>query len=110
MQPKVNQIMTTATKPITSPVELISVETNGHFGYPGLARAMFDDAIYGPRILRRVRRLYIEHPEGFTESCHDWYFGYLVCAYTQAHYGIKNLPHFTSVTRELFALCLERSF
>ncbi|MBE4726367.1 hypothetical protein [Leuconostoc citreum] len=79
---------------------------HGQISYPGLANLIFTDAIYGPRILRRVNRLLIDHPDGLSESGHDWYFGYLVCAYTQTHYGIKNLPHFTAVTKELFALCL----
>ncbi|MDV7740348.1 hypothetical protein GA715_09390 [Leuconostoc mesenteroides] len=62
--------------------------------------------IFGPRILKRLQRLFVDHPDGLSESGHDWYFGYLVCAYTQTHFGIKNLLNYPSVTKELFSLCL----
>ncbi len=85
---------------------LVILESNGQLTYPGLAQAIFDDAIFGPRILKRLQRLFVEHPDGLSESGHDWYFGYLVCAYTQTHFGIKNLLNYPSVTKALFSLCL----
>ena len=86
--------------------ELVILESNDQYIYPGLAQAIFDDTIFGPRILKRLQRLFIDHPEGLSEAGHDWYFGYLVCAYTQMHFGIKNLLNYSSVTKELFSLCL----
>ncbi|MCT3045405.1 hypothetical protein EFN36_02735 [Leuconostoc mesenteroides] len=86
--------------------EQVILESNGQYIYPGLAQAIFDDAIFGPRILKRLQRLFVDHPDGLSESGHDWYFGYLVCAYTQTHFGIKNLLNYPSVTKELFSLCL----
>lgn len=88
--------------------ELIILEHNGQPIYPGLAQAIFDDEIFGPRILKRLQRLFVDHPNGLSESGHDWYFGYLVCAYTQTHFGIKNLLNYPSVTKELFSLCLKK--
>ncbi|MCK8605750.1 hypothetical protein LNP18_06480 [Leuconostoc citreum] len=73
--------------------------------YPGLAQKIFEDEIYGPRIQRRVKRLLSERSSGLTKAGHNWYFGYLVCAYTQTHYGIKHLENFTSVTGQIFDLC-----
>ncbi|CCF24745.1 MULTISPECIES: hypothetical protein [Leuconostoc] len=85
---------------------LVILKSNGQYIYPGLAQEIFDDAIFGPRILKRLQRLFVDHPDGLSESGHDWYFGYLVCAYTQTHFGIKNLLNYPSVTKELFSLCL----
>lgn len=89
-----------------SMTELVILEHHGQLTYPGLAKAIFNDAIFGPRIVKRLQRLFIDHPDGLSESGHDWYFGYLVCAYTQMHFGIKNLLNYPSVTKELFSLCL----
>ncbi|MBS0941852.1 MULTISPECIES: hypothetical protein [Leuconostoc] len=103
------------SKPINKPLSittnangLVILESNGQYIYPGLAQAIFDDTIFGPRILKRLQRLLFDHPDGLNESGHDWYFGYLVCAYTQAHFGIKNLLNYSSVTKELFSLCLTK--
>ncbi|MFT9031685.1 MULTISPECIES: hypothetical protein [Leuconostoc] len=87
---------------------LVILESNGQYIYPGLAQAIFEDAIFGPRILKRLQRLFVDHPDGLSESGHDWYFGYLVCAYTQTHFSIKNLLNYPSVTKELFSLCLTK--
>ncbi|MGC2922101.1 hypothetical protein ACPUD2_08450 [Leuconostoc mesenteroides subsp. dextranicum] len=87
---------------------LVILESDGHFIYPGLAQTIFDDAVFGPRILKRLQRLFVDHPDGLSESGHDWYFGYLVCAYTQTHFGIKKLLNYPSVTKDLFSLCLTK--
>ena len=96
----VNQLNTPAM------TELVIIEHQGQLTYPGLAQTIFNDAIFGPRIVQRIHRLLVDHPDGLSESGHDWYFGYLVCAYTQTHFGIKNLRNYPSVTKELFSLCL----
>jgi len=64
--------------------------------------------VFGPRVLRRLNHLLMAHPNGLSESGHDWYFGYLVCAYTQTHYGVKNLLNYPSVTKKLFVLCTQQ--
>ncbi|GHC27361.1 hypothetical protein [Leuconostoc lactis] len=87
---------------------LVILKSNGQYIYPGLAQEIFDDVIFSPRILKRLQRLFVDHPDGLSESGHDWYFGYLVCAYTQTHFGIKNLLNYPSVTKELFSLCLKQ--
>lgn len=85
---------------------LPQVMVDGKPIYPGLAQAIYEDAIYGPRIQRRLKRLVAERSEGLNRIGHHWYFGYLVCAYTQTHYGVKNLLNFPSVTEEIYDLCL----
>lgn len=77
--------------------------------YPGLAKAIYSDSKYGPKIQRRWRRLLFEHQDGLTERGHDWYFGYLVSAYVKTHFGINQLLNFTSVTLELFYLCVNQT-
>ncbi|WP_349535077.1 hypothetical protein [Leuconostoc citreum] len=74
--------------------------------YPGLANQIMQDPIYGPRIDRRIKRLLNDRPDGLARIGHHWYFGYLVCAYTQTHYGIKTLLNYSSVTEEIFDACL----
>ncbi|WAM37652.1 hypothetical protein [Leuconostoc pseudomesenteroides] len=99
------------TKTLSTTIDangLVTLESNGQYIYPGLAQAIFDDAIFGPRLLKRLQCLFAQHPDGLNESGHDWYFGYLVCAYTQTHFGIKTLLHYPSVTKELFSLCLTK--
>lgn len=83
---------------------LYTVFVDGIPTYPGFAQKLFNDTLYGPRIQRRLKRLLADHPDGLPERGHDWYFGYLVCAYSQVHYGNKNLLNFTYVTQEIFEL------
>lgn len=73
-----------------------------------LVYKIYNDALFGPRIKRRVQRLLLDHPEGLTERGHDWYFGYLVCAYTQVYFGIKTLLNYQSVTQEIFQYCFQQ--
>lgn len=95
-----------ATK-LKSENKLISVIVDGQVTYPGLAAQIFEDGVYGQRIKKRLQRLILDHPTGLSETGHDWYFGYLVCAYTQTHFGIKNLRNYPTVTKEIFARCLD---
>ena len=87
---------------------LPTVEINGKLTYPNLAQDILEDKVFGPRVLRRLNHLLMAHPNGLSESGHDWYFGYLVCAYTQTHYGVKNLLNYPSVTKKLFVLCTQQ--
>jgi len=87
---------------------LPTVEINGKLTYPNLAQDILEDKVFGPRVLRRLNHLLMAHPNGLSESGHDWYFGYLVCAYTQTHYGVKNLLNYPSVTKNLFVLCTQQ--
>ncbi|MCQ6659743.1 hypothetical protein [Leuconostoc citreum] len=87
---------------------LPTVEVKGKPTYPCLAHEILEDKIFGPRVLKRLNHLLMAHPNGLSESGHDWYFGYLVCAYTQTHYGVKNLLNYPSVTKELFVLCTQQ--
>ena len=73
-----------------------------------LVYKIYNDALFGPRIKRRVQRLLLDHPEGLTEHGHDWYFGYLVCAYTQVYFGIKTLLNYQSITQEIFQYCFQQ--
>ena len=49
---------------------------------------------------------YLAH--GLNDRGHDWYFGYLVCAYTQVYFGIKTLLNYQSVTQEIFQYCFQQ--
>lgn len=80
---------------------------DNHPFYPGLASKIIHDPVYGPKINRRIKRLLLERPTGLPKQGHHWYFGYLVCAYTQTNYGIKTLLNYPSVTAELFDLCID---
>ncbi|MEE8832419.1 MAG: hypothetical protein SOI57_00140 [Leuconostoc gelidum] len=73
-----------------------------------LVYKIYNDALFGPRIKRRVQRLLLDHPEGLTERGHDWYFGYLVCTYTQVYFGIKTLLNYQSVMQEIFQYCFQQ--
>ncbi|WP_349535489.1 hypothetical protein [Leuconostoc citreum] len=86
--------------------ELNTVMVNNKPTYPGLANQIMQDSIYGPRIERRIKRLLAERSDVLAKQGHHWYFGYLVCAYTQTHYGIKTLLNYSSVTEEIFDACL----
>jgi len=88
--------------------KLIIVPIDGQPTYPNLAKKIYNDTLFGPRIQRRVQRLLLDHPEGLNERGHDWYFGYLVCAYTQVYFGIKNLLNYQSVTQEIFQYCFQQ--
>ncbi|MCK8605693.1 hypothetical protein LNP18_06195 [Leuconostoc citreum] len=94
-----------AKKKVYEKIDQVMVD--GKWTYPGLAEKIFNDELFGPRIKRRLDSLIAEHSEGLTERGHDWYFGYLVCAYTQRHYGINTLLNFPTVTREIFFLCVD---
>lgn len=85
--------------------ELATVVVNRQPVYPELARAIYNDSVYGPKVQRRWQRLLFEHQDGLAERGDHWYFGYLVSAFVKKNYGIENLLNFPSVTLELFYLC-----
>lgn len=86
---------------------LYQEQVDGKPTYPGLAEEIFQDAIYGPRIHRRLAQLLADRPDGLNKDNHDWYFGYLVCAYTQTHFGIKNLLNYPAVTQKILTMCFD---